>query len=397
MPDKHATLSASAAHRWMKCTAAPRFEEQFPDEGSDYAAEGTLAHEFCELKVQKKFQQLNARTYNARLKKLKADPLYNEEMEKTSDAYIEHLTEKAMTYNSAPSVTAEVRVDFSEYVPEGFGTCDCIMIGGDTLDITDYKHGKGVVVAAAENPQMRLYALGALKRYAPVYGDTIKRVRMTIFQPRAQAEPAVEEITREELLAWGESIKPIAQKAFMGLGEFAPGDHCRFCKGRAVCAARAAVFSAVEEFKGCVPNPKAAPTDAAAGNTLTDAAIAELLTRGADLVKFYEDMQEYALKHILAGGAIPGFKVVEGRSVRVFSDADAAISAVIGAGYDEAVVYERKAKSLAELEKMIGKADFEKVCGAYVIKPPGKPTLAPESDKRALYSPAAADFAGVKK
>ena len=393
-PEKHATLSASAAHRWLICTASPRFEEQFPDTASEYAAEGTLAHAFCELKVQRKFQQLNTRTYNARLNKLKKDALYNEEMEKTSDAYIEHLTEKAMTYSAAPTVNAEVRVDFSEYVPDGFGTCDCIMVGGDTLDITDYKHGKGVIVSAVDNPQMRLYALGALKRYMPVYGDTIKRVRMAIFQPRAQADPSVEEISREDLIAWGESIKPIAQKAFAGLGEFKPGDHCRFCKGRAQCKARADMYSAFEDFKDCVP---AATADASASNVLTNEQVADLLIRAAGLVKWYEDLQDYALKHLLNGGTIPGWKVVAGRSLRAFSDADAAIAAVIGSGYDEAVVYDRKPKTLAELEKLMGKPAFEQICGPYIVKPLGKPTLAPETDKRPEYSAAAADFAEVVK
>lgn len=392
-PEKHAVVSASAAHRWMQCTAAPRFEEQFPEEKSEYAAEGTLAHSFCELKVMRKFSQLDTRTYNARLKKLKADPRYIEEIDKTSDAYIEHLTEKAMSYNSPPSVMAEIKVDFSDYVPDGFGTCDCVMIGGDTLDITDYKHGKGVIVSAAENPQMRLYALGALKRYAPIYGDSIKRIRMTIFQPRAQTDPSVEEITREELLAWGKSIKPIAQKAYTGTGEFNPGEHCRFCRGKAACKARADKYSAFADFKDCVPDKKH-PDEK---STLTNEEIGELLVKAAGLAAWFEDLQAYALKMLLDGGEIPGWKVVAGKSNRVFSNADEAISAVISAGYDEAVVYERKAKSLAELEKLMGKADFNKVCGKYVVKPLGKPALVPESDARPPYSSAAADFSDVKK
>ncbi|GHU90975.1 hypothetical protein FACS1894202_11660 [Clostridia bacterium] len=193
MPNEHALLSASSASRWMACTAAPRFEAQFPETTSEYAEEGRLAHALCELKVLKKFTtSLNARTYNKEIKRLKAQPIYSDEMDKTSELYLEHLNENAMTYDSPPLVNAEVKVDFSEYVPGGFGTCDCVMIGGDTLIITDYKHGKGVPVSAEGNAQMRLYALGVLRKekpsiqeaayFYPFIGESIKNVRMTIDQ-----------------------------------------------------------------------------------------------------------------------------------------------------------------------------------------------------------------------
>ena len=394
-PEKHALLSASSASRWLHCTAAPRFEEQFPEKTSEYAEEGRLAHAICELKVIKKFTtQLTPRTYTTRLNKLKKDPLYTDEMDKTSDLYVEHLTEKAMTYDSTPSVAVEVQVDFAEYVPEGFGTCDCIMIGGDTLNITDYKHGKGVPVSAEGNAQMRLYALGALKRYAPIYGSTIKKVCMTIDQPRIQDEPSTETITVEELRAWGESIKPAAAKAYMGLGEFCPGEHCRFCRGKAQCKARAAINTAREEFKDCVPQNGEKPPLFGQG-VLTDEEIGDLLVRGKELVAWYKDLEEYALNALLNGGTIPGWKAVAGRSNRTFTDTDAAVAAVIAAGYDEALVYERKPKTLTELEKLMGKAEFTAKLGAYVVKPLGKPTLAPMTDKREPYSPAAADFAEV--
>lgn len=390
-PEKHALLSASSASRWLKCTAAPRFEEQFPEKTSEYAEEGRLAHSICELKAVKKFTtRITPRTYTTRLNKLKKDPLYTDEMDKTSDLYVEHLVERAMTYNSAPNVAVEVRVDFAEYVPGGFGTCDCIMIGGDTLNITDYKHGKGVPVSAEGNPQMRLYALGALRRYAPIYGDTIKNVRMTIDQPRIQDEPSSEIITVEELREWGESIKPIAQKAFMGLGDFSPGEHCRFCRGKAQCKSRAAVYTALEEFKDCVP--QSGKTDQ---KVLTDEEIGDLLVRGKGLVEWYKNLEEYALRTLLNGGTIPGWKAVAGRSNRTFTDTDAAIAAVIAAGYDEALVYDRKPKTLTELEKLMGKVEFANKLGAYVVKPPGKPTLAPMTDNREPYSPAAADFAST--
>lgn len=393
-PEKHALLSASSAHRWLNCTAAPRFEEQFPEKSTEYAEEGRLAHAICELKLMKKFTPMSSRTFSTRYNKLKKQPLYQTEMDKTSDAYIEHLVEKAMTYNSPPYVAAEVRVDFSEYVPEGFGTCDCIMIGGDTLDITDYKHGKGVIVSAEGNPQMRLYAIGALKHYAPVYGGVIKKVRMTIFQPRSANVSSTETITVEELRAWGESIKPIAAKAYMGIGDFCPGEHCQFCRGNAQCRARANINTALEEFKDCVPQNGEKPPLFEQG-ALTDEEIGDLLIRGKDLVAWYKDLEEYALSALLKGRPIPGWKCVAGRSIRTFADQDAAIAAVLAAGYDEALVYDRKPKTLTELEKLMGKAEFAEKLGAYVVKPLGKPTLAPLTDKREPYSPAAADFAGV--
>lgn len=404
-PEKHALLSMSSAHRWLVCTAAPRFEEGLPESTSAYAEEGRLAHAIAELKVLKKFTIMTNRTYNSRLNKLKKEAAYDPEMDKTTDLYLEHLMEQAMLYDSSPTVAAEVKVDVSDYVPEGFGTCDCVMIGGDTLCITDYKHGKGVPVVAKDNPQMRLYALGALKRYAPIFGDTIKKVRMSIDQPRLDSY-TTDTITVEELRTWGDSIKPIAQKAFSGLGEFVPGDHCRFCRGRAQCRARANINTALEDFKDCIPAGSISPEqkqslDAAtacgmeAPALLTDEEIGDLLIQGQHLVQWYKDLEEYATKALLDGKPIAGWKLVAGRSNRTFTDQDAAIQAVIAAGYDEALVYDRKPKTLADLEKLMGKAEFSKKLGRFVVKPLGKPTLALATDKREPYNPAAADFAGV--
>lgn len=406
-PEKHALLSASSASRWLICTAAPRFEEGLPERTSAYAEEGRLAHAIAELKVLKKSTvTVTNRTYNSRLNKLKKDPSYNPEMDKTADLYLEYINELVMGYDSTPTVAVEVQVDFSAYVPEGFGTCDCCIIGGDTLSIVDYKHGKGVPVAAKGNPQMRLYALGALNRYAPIFGSTIKNVRMSIMQPRLDPEPSTDLITVDELLAWGDSIKPIASKAFSGFGEFVPGGHCRFCRGKAQCRARANVNTALEDFAGCVPAGSLTPEElqsmeaAKASGVeppalLTDEEIGDLLIRGKLLVKWYADLEEYTTTALLNGKPIPGWKLVAGRSDRAFTDQDAALKAVIEAGYDEALVYDRKPKTLAQLEKLMGKKDFEAAVGSYVIKPPGKPKLAEASDKRDAYNPAAADFAGA--
>lgn len=394
-PEKHALLSASSASRWLTCTAAPRFEEQFPENTSSYAEEGRLAHAICELKVIKHFTTaITPRTFTTRLNKLKKDPLYNPEMDKTSDLYLEHLTERAMQFDAKPNVAAEVRVDFVDYVLEGFGTCDCIMIGGDTLSIIDYKHGKGVPVSAENNPQMRLYALGALKRYKSVYGGRIQKICMTIDQPRIQDEPSSETITVEELLAWGERIKPIAAKAYMGLGTFCPGEHCRFCRGKAKCRARADQNTALEEFKDCVPQ-NTEKTPLFGQSALTDEEVGDLLIRGKELVKWYGDLEEYALATILKGGTIPGWKAVAGRSNRTFTDTDAALNAAMAAGYDKSILYDLKPKTLSELEKLMGKTEFADKLGSFVVKPLGKPTLAPLTDKREAYNPAAADFAEV--
>lgn len=405
-PEQHALLSASSAGRWLVCTAAPRFEEQFPESTSEYAEEGRLAHSFCELKLLKKFTvSIKPKTFTARINKLKKDALYNPEMEKTSDIYIEHLTERAMQFDTTPYVTAEVRVDFSEYVPEGFGTCDCVMIGGDTIIITDYKHGKGVAVSAENNSQMKLYALGALKKYRAIYGDTIKKVVLVIEQPRISEEPSIWETTVDGLIAWGESIKPIAEKAFRGLGEFVPGEHCRFCRGKAQCKARADVHTALEEFKDCVPLNSLSPEeleqveadgqDGIPVNVLSDAEIGDLLIRGSELVSWYKDLEEYALNATLNGKEIPGWKAVAGRANRALTDVDATFKAIVAAGYDEALLYERKPLTLSALETLIGKKDFAEKFGQFITKPLGKPTLVPMSDKREPYNAAAADFAGV--
>lgn len=402
MPDKHAILSPSAAHRWLHCTPAPRVEAEFPETTSEYAEEGRLAHSVCELTAKKKFTVMNNRTYNSRLKKLKADPKWDDEMLSTAATYVEHLTEHAMRFEHAPYVALEVQVDITDYAPEAFGTCDCVMIGGDELIITDYKHGKGVPVSAQDNPQMLLYALGALKLYRPIYGDMIRRVSTYIDQPRLGSYDGAS-MTVEELLAWGESIKPKAAAAFMGTGEFAPGEWCRFCRAKAKCRARANQNTALEDFKDCIPLGRSIPMQAeydATGfkpsNCLTDEEIGALLVRAEGLVAWYNDLKEYALAACLNGKTIPGWKAVEGRSTRAWTDQDAALEALMAGGVEEAIIYDRVPKTLAQLEKVIGKQRFGELVGGMITKSPGKPALAAESDKRPAYNGAAADFSEVK-
>lgn len=402
-PNKHALLSASSAHRWLACTAAPRFEENFPDGSSTYAEEGTLAHEICELYAKKKFTVMTNRKFNAELKKHQAKPLYQPEMLKTAEAYVEYLTEKAMSYQATPYVATEVKVDLTDYIPDGFGTCDCVMIGGDTLHITDYKHGKGVPVSAVENPQMRLYALGALKLFSAVYGDAIKNVSMGICQPRLSEAASEDAMTTDELLAWGESIKPTAREAYDGPGKFCPGDHCRFCKGKAQCGARAEHFMEFAEFANAdiagrltaaeaEEREKAVLLGASLPPLLSDKDVGDLLTKAEGLATWYKDLQDYATSALLGGGEIPGYKLVEGRSNRAFRDVDEAIQALINAGYDEAVIYDRKPKTLSELEKLMGKKAFAELLSDQIVKPRGKPTLVKASDKREAYNLGAAEF-----
>lgn len=402
-PSDHALLSASASHRWLTCTAAPRYEAQFPVQTSKYAEEGTLAHSICELFARRKFTDLSTRKYNSELKKLQAHPMYDPEMLTTAEFYVSYLYEKSLSYEHTPHVSFEVKVDLTDIIPDGFGTCDCCMIGGDTLHITDYKHGAGVPVATDGNSQMMLYAYGAIKRYAPIYGDTIKRVSMAIVQPRVSQDVKEAVISVDDLKSWGlDYVRPIAQAAYEGKGEFVAGDHCKFCRGKEVCPMRAKQNTALEDFKDCVMPDKAEnPLDPAARkmlglpDVLTDEEVGDLLTRGKHLVEWYEDLQAYALRAILSGKTVPGYKVVEGRSARAFRDPDAAVQILLDSGVDKAAIYDYKPKTLAQLEKIIGAKQFAELMGDQVYKPEGKPTLATASDKRASFSPATADFAGV--
>lgn len=382
-PIEHALLSASSAARWIVCTPSARLEEPMPDKGSSFAAEGTLAHSIAELKARKKFTPMSTRSFNAEMKKLKEVEGYQEEMQGHTDFYVDYLAAKAMEFPSMPCVALEVRVDYSEYAPEGFGTSDCIMIGGDTLQVVDFKYGKGEPVSAEENPQMMCYALGALAKYAPIYGDAIKRIRMAIIQPRLDSTQEWE-IPRMALELWGnEILRPAAQKAFAGEGECVEGDHCRFCRAKAVCRARANKNTALEDFAFALPP------------TLSNTEVGEILVRAQRLKAWVADLETYALDACLKGEDVPGWKLVEGRSLRQFSDTDAAVTAIINAGTPEELVYDYKPKTLAQIEKLLGSKVFSDVAGSYVIKPPGKPTLVPADDKRPAYSPAAADFAGV--
>lgn len=357
-----------------------------PEKPSEYAHEGTVAHSVCEIAAKKKFKKAKAAEYNRVIKKLKTDEAWNDEMLHTAETYVEHLTERAMEFANEPYIAFEVKVDISDYVPEAFGRCDCVMFGGDTLIITDYKHGKGVPVSPEENPQLMLYALGALKLYKPLFGDALKNVTVYIDQPRINAYNGWG-CSVDELTAWGESIKPKAQMAFMGFGEYHAGDWCRFCRANGICKAQAKQqFSAFDDFRSAVGNPNA---------LLSPDEMGEVLKRGETLVSWYETVKAEALESMLNGEKIPGYKVVEGRSSRAWTDQDAALEKLQANGVDRAIIYDSVPKTLAQLEKMLGTVKFKELVGEFVTKPQGKPTIAPESDSRQPFSSAASDFAGV--
>lgn len=377
----HALLSASGAKRWLACTPSARLEETLPDNRSEYAEEGTLAHNIGELKLRKQWvEPLGPRAYKNRLKKLQEHPLYQDEMEACTDTYFEYVNQIALGYPSRPYVAIEKQLDFSAYVPEAFGTGDCIVMHGSVLHVIDYKHGKGVPVSAFENPQMMLYALGAWQAYQMLY--PIETVKMAIVQPRVSLEPSEWEISITDLISWGESIKPIAKAAFAGDGEYVAGEHCRFCRARALCRARAAFSLEIEQQANTPPA------------LLERSELDGILRRIAVLTKWTKDVEAYALTECLDGDGIPGWKAVEGRGSHNFTDQDAAFSYLMQNGIADAMLFERKPLTAPAIEKLLGKAQYRTLLEepGFIQKEPGKPTLVPADDKReAIAKRSAAD------
>lgn len=377
---KHALLSASGAKKWMNCPASARLEEKLPDEESEYAAEGTLAHNICELKLMKLFTDKNMsdRTYKGRLNKLMKEPLYQREMDRYTNRYVDYVTGIAYGFPEAPTVAIEKQLDYSDWAPEGFGTGDCILIHGTQLHIIDFKYGKGVSVSAVENPQMMCYGLGALKEFGMIY--PISTITLHIVQPRT-ANFSSWNISRQELTSWGENVlKPSAEKAFAGEGECVPGSWCDdgFCKLRATCRARADknlafMDTAVSQTGGVVMNLPPQLSNEEVGNILKEAQF---------LASWVKKLEAYAEKEIVAGKEIPGWKLVEGRSNRVITNQLQAFAALQSAGYPEALLYERVPLTLTKLEALITKEHKTQILDKYITKPQGKPTLAPADDKR---------------
>lgn len=384
---QHARLSASSAARWLNCTPSALLAEQFPDTGSKYAAAGTLAHSIAELKARKHFlEPMGPQKYGAALKKLKADESYDPGMDTATDVYLDHLKSIAMQYDQTPFVALEVKVDYSHVAPEGFGTADCIMIAGDEMHVVDYKNGAGVPVDAEENPQMMLYALGALNVYRPLYGNSIQRIHLHIVQPNAGGVKSWE-ISRKDLNIWATSIvQPRAKLAYNGEGDYNPGPWCddHFCPARATCMARAKKLLEMEDVAGQDPA------------TMNDSQIGEILTRATSLQKWVSALQDYAFNAAMSGRKIDGFKLVEGRASRDWINQDDAFRQLQDKGVPEAMLWERKPVSVASLEKALGKKVFSEQAGELVERKPGKPALVPESDKRPEWTPAEGAFNAVE-
>ena len=379
----HAKLSASGSKKWIACTPSVVLEQQFQDTGSAFAEEGTFAHEVFEASMLRALgrtepdltPELALRYDNAELRDAVAA---------ASAAAIERIDD-AFARCADPIVLVEQRLDFSQWVPEGFGTGDLVIITDDLVEVLDYKHGKGVTVEAEENSQMRLYGLGAYAELSHLYD--IKRVRMTVLQPRKNNFGS-EELTIEDLLAWADKVVvPAARMAWEGKGEPVPGPHCTegFCRARFQCAARANQSLELAKAEFALRPPE----------LLTEEQIAKVLTIGDQVAKWISDVQSFALSQAESGRQFAGFKLVEGRSNRRYSDQEAVAATLVEAGIPEAIIYERSLLGITALEKTIGKKKFAELLGDLVVKPSGKPTLVPESDKRpaiASADSAAADF-----
>lgn len=381
----HAKLSASGAKKWLACPGSVVLESRFPDEGSAYAAEGTAAHSLGEAKIRLAVKELT----NAKYQKAIKDLPITEEMEGYTDGYRDFVLER---FNAARAKTPdaklllEQRLDFSEFVPEGFGTGDCIIVAAHELEIIDLKYGAGVVVSAEGNPQLRLYALGALEAWDMLYG--IDTVTMTIYQPRRD-NISTETVSASELLRWGEAVREKARLANSGTEDCFAGSHCDegFCKARPICRAYADSCNSL------------AALDFKRPASLSLEEIAETLDLSARLVKWAELVKAYAAELALSGVEVPGYKLVEGRSSRAYAlDDDAIMQMLLKADYAQEEITVTKLRTVADMEKTIGKVAFSKILADAVVKTPGAPTLVPITDKRPAINSAAAakeDFAGV--
>lgn len=396
MPDVHALLSASSSKQWLHCPPSVRLQENFPNESSVYAAEGTFAHEVCEYKVRKYLKE--------RVKRPQSEEYDTEEIEQITDVYAEFvisIIEQMKENGCEPLAFVEERVDYSHIAPSGFGTADMLIIGKDEqgrgiLHVCDFKTGAGVFVDADHNSQMMLYAIGALAAYGFLYD--IEIVRMSIIQPRLD-NISTFECSRAELEEWGESIKPIAKLAYEGKGEQSPGDWCRFCRAKPVCKACAdeALALCREDFldldagafddtaeESDMTAPYEADTQTAVfkqPGLIPINELAEILPTLNRISSWIEAVFAFVSSEAINHGVpIPGYKVVEGRSKRVFTDTKAVVDTAVQNGYTD--LYKQTLITLTEFEKMMGKKKFNELFGQYVAKPPGKLALVPESDPR---------------
>ena len=358
---QHAALSPSSSHRWLNCSPSAKLEQQFADSESEAAAEGTAAHALCEHKLK--------RALKMRSKK----PVSHfdcDEMDAFTDGYVDFVLEtlaQAKQRCKDPIVLIEQHLDFSCYVPEGFGTGDALIVGDGILHVIDFKYGQGILVDAENNPQMKLYALGALELFGNLYD--IDEVSMTIYQPRRE-NVSTWTISVADLKVWAEQVlKPRAILAYNGKGDYCPGEWCQFCKAAVKCRARAEAKLNLAKYEFALPP------------LLTDDEIEEILSKLDDLAKWASNIMAYSTDAAINHGKHwTGFKVVEGRSVRKYTDDAAVAETAKTAGYTD--IYKQSLITLTEMERLMGKEQFEEVLGGLIQKPPGKLTLVPDSDKR---------------
>ena len=364
-PNTHAILSASSSHRWLNCNPSARLEQEFADRETDAAAEGTAAHALCEHKLRRALKMRSKKPIS---------PYDCDEMDACTDAYVEFVMEalaEAKQECKDPLVLIEQKLDFSCYVPDGFGTGDCLIVADKLLHIIDFKYGQGVLVDAEQNPQMMLYALGALRLFDSLYDIT--EVSMSIFQPRRE-NVSTWTISVDDLLDWVENtLKPKAELAFKGEGEYTPGSWCQFCKAAVKCRARAEAKLQLARYEFAMPP------------LLSDEEIEDILLKLDDLTKWANEITAYAQDAAVNHGKVwRGFKLVESRTNRRYTDEEAVAQAANAAGYHD--IYKKSLIPITEMERLMGKKTFAEVLGALVEKPKGKPTLVPASDKRPAIS-----------
>lgn len=364
---EHALLSASSAHRWLACPPSAVASEAYPNQDTEYTREGTLAHEVAEIFARRSVPQLYPLIDTMELPKG-----YTQEMLECAEGYADYILERIKSNDAV--VLLEQRVDFSPWVPDGFGTCDCIILQDDTLTIIDYKYGQGVAVSATDNPQMKLYALGAMNDYGIAYEAT--KVEMHIYQPRIN-NVSVDSLTVEELMTWAEkTVKPIAQKAAKGKGTYSPGEHCRFCQHGGKCRALTKLCTEyVETHSLRVAVPVLAPHE-----------VAEVLKMEPLISLWLKKVKDQAFTSLMNGEEVPGYKLVEGKlGNRKWSDELKVAEALKAAGYAQEDFTETKLYSPAGMDKAIGKKKVAELLEELIDRAPGAPTIAPESDKRPAY------------
>lgn len=377
----HALLSPSSAHKWMVCTPSAKFEARYPDKESVYEAEGTKAHALCArlLILASRAMTLYAAEKIIDYWLSKLDESFDEEMKEAARGYamfvLTDYFERKEKVGEA-RLEVEVLLDLGEFIPEGFGTSDAVIISGNTLHVIDFKYGKGVRVEAENNPQMLIYAVGAYSFYNAIYD--VDEVLTSIYQPRIN-NISTASMTGAELMAFAENLKGIAEKASKGKGEFVPGDHCRFCRARQHCKALAGW---AEELRSNLDANELQPHD-----------IQMILLRSDAIKSWLSAVEDYALESAMAGNAIPGFKIVEGRSVRKYSDENKVAEVLESNGFMD--IWKKSLKTITEMEKMITKKTFATLLSGLIIKPSGKPTLVPENDLRPDFNSAETDFKDI--